>query len=482
MLIGCKTLEQFIILLAMMLGLQPRFRWFSGKTAREANRRRNKLLEQLEGKVGSEAGGSKLHTGSLSPGCNSCIEGYWACNFINRLCNRDCFFCKRSHSLLREEPEPETWGFFFPDPSAHLAYLKTFNIQGVSFSGGEPLLVKERLLRHLEAVRGEFGDSVYIWMYTNGDLVNREILEELNKAGLDEIRFNIAAREYDLSPVILARKQIKTVTVEIPCVPEDHEALKKLLPKMEKSGVDFLNIHQLSVEEQNCRELVSRRYSFTGHGPAISVFESEISALELLLHAIENGISLPINYCSSIYKQRYQVRGYRKQCASAFPPAGEELTAAGYLRRIELTSNRESLRELESMLIGKGLDRSLWRSGESPESMVLHSSLLRFVNLPSARFALSYFQPGVKPAEEGGLLEAETLVPDNRLVLQIPGISRPSMEILKNSYMGPKDDAETAVTQSEGNESGSPDRSNSTALAARVSEFETLPRGFPSIF
>ena len=282
--------------------------------------------------------------------------------------------------------------------------------------------------------------------------------------------------------VIHDRSLKRTTGVEGFVEQTDLETLKTVLPEMERSGIDFLNIHQLSLEEQNCRELVSRPYHFTGQGKGISIYESEICALELLLYACEQGVSLPINYCSSIYKQRYQGRGFRKQRASAFPAPAEELTEAGYIRRIELFSSSEQLDKLDSILIRKGEDRSLWKRGESPESMVLHSSLLQHVDSPSAEFQISYFRPGVKPAEEGGKLEAGKLLPDNRLVSQIPEISRPSMEVLKNSCMGPKDDAETAVTQSEGNDSGSPDRSNPTALAARVSEFETLPRGFPPIF
>ncbi len=240
-----------------LTGTVPRFRWFSAKAAREAEGKRNELLDRLSGLVSTAAGGSKLHTGPLSPGCTHCIEGDWACNFINRLCNRDCFFCKRSHRMLKEEPEPETSGYSFTHTSEHICYLKTFNIRGVSFSGGEPLLVRDRLLEHVRAVRREFGDSMHIWMYTNGDLADDDVLRQLQQAGLDEIRFNIAAREYDLSPVILAKKYIPVVTVEIPCIPEDLEKLKSLLPVMEKEGVNFLNIHQLSVEEQNCRELIT---------------------------------------------------------------------------------------------------------------------------------------------------------------------------------------------------------------------------------
>lgn len=419
----------------LILGINPRFKWFSAKAAREVSKTRNDLLEQLSGRARSSAGGSKIHTGSLSRGCLHCIEGDWACNFINRLCNRDCFFCKRSHRVIREEPEAETWGFFFPGPKAHISYLKKFNIGGVSFSGGEPLLVRERLLEHLSAVRKEFGDSVYIWMYTNGDLVNRKILEELRDAGLQEIRFNIAAREYDLTPALLAREFIPVVTVEIPCIPEDHEKLKALLPSMEEAGIDFLNIHQLTVEEQNCRDLVRRDYHFTGLDSGISVYESEISALRLLLHACDKGISLPINYCTSIYKQRFQGRGFRKQRACAFPLAYEELSDTGHLRRISVSAPKKKIREMESKFLGKFPGVPLWKTSENKDQITLHSSLVSNIDWTCSSIDITYLVPGIMPGDGTDRLEADNLKENKKTVFKTRGLDQTLFELWFRLYI-----------------------------------------------
>ena len=417
------------------LGIKPRFKWFSGKSAQEASKTRDDLLERLSGRISSTAEGSKLYTGSLSRGCLHCIEGDWACNFINRLCNRDCFFCKRSHRVIREEPEAETWGFFFPDPSAHIKYLKTFNIGGVSFSGGEPLLVKERLLDHLTSVRREFGDSVYIWMYTNGDLADREILEQLRDTGLQEIRFNIAARQYDLAPALLAKEFIPVVTVEIPCIPEDHEKLKSLLPVMQEAGIDFLNIHQLTVEEQNCRDLIRRSYHFTGLDAGISVYESEISALRLLLHACDNGIRLPINYCSSIYKQRFQGRGFRMQRACAFPLAYEELTDTGYLRRISVSAPKEKTREMASRFAENSPGVLLWKISRNEDQITLHSSLVSGIDWTSSTVDITYLVPGVAPGDGTDRLEADNLRENKKTVFKTSGLNQELFDLWFRLYI-----------------------------------------------
>ncbi len=464
----------------LFLGIKPSFRWFSDKKAGEAEINRNNLLEKLSGKVRSTAGGSKLYTGFLSRGCLHCIEGDWACNFINRLCNRDCFFCKRSHRIIREEPEAETWGFFFPDPSAHITYLKTFNIGGVSFSGGEPLLVRARLLEHLKAVRKEFGDSVYIWMYTNGDLVDREILEQLRDAGLQEIRFNIAAREYDLDPAVLAKKFIPVVTVEIPCIPEDHEQLKALLPVMEEAGIDFLNIHQLTVEEQNCRDLIHRDYHFTGFYPGISVFESEICALKLLLYACDSGTKLPVNYCSSAYKQRYQGRGFRKQRASAFPRGYEELTDTGYRRRISVSAPREKIQEMSANIVENTPDRSLWKTSEDGDRITLHSSLVSNINWACSTVDLTYLNPGVAPGPGSNRLDAGNLKENNIIVSETRGLDHSLFDLWFRLYISQEDQMSTLGKFSALSGKDTAYLKNQEAIL-KMAPYELQKLGFPGI-
>jgi uncharacterized protein len=464
----------------LFLGINPRFQWFSDRAAGEAEQIRKNLLEKLSSMVNSTAGGSKLYTGTLSRGCLHCIEGDWACNFINRLCNRDCFFCKRSHRSISEEPESETWGFFFPSPSAHISYLKTFHTRGISFSGGEPLLVRERLLEHIKAVRQEFSDSVYIWMYTNGDLADRAILEELRAAGLDEIRFNIAAREYDLSPVIMAKEYIPVVTVEIPCIPEDHELLKTLLPVMEKAGVNFLNIHQLSVEEQNCRDLIQRKYHFTGFFPGIFVHESEISALKLLLHACDTGINLPINYCTSIYKNRYQGRGFRKQRASAFPLGFEELTDTGYLRRVTVSSSPGPIRELALKLETEIQDNSQWNFNKEKSRIILHSSLVSYIDWTCSRTRITYLKPGVSPGPGSGRLEADNLKENKKIAVETGDLDQALFDLWYRLYIK-KEDPESALGIFSASSTEKAASSKYPGAVLNLKEYELQQQGLPKI-
>ena len=212
-------------------------------------------------------------------------------------------------------------------------YINQFKFKGVSFSGGEPLLFAERVLDYLKEIRNSCDPDIYIWMYTKGIKGNRELFESLAKAGLNEVRFDIGAVNYNLKYVEPALGLFDNVTVEIPVVPEKKELLKQLLEPMASMGVKHLNLHQLRLTPFNASKLLPRGYTIIPAEKPI-VLESELAALEILHHAIENNIDIGINYCSFFYKHRFQKAGFRKQINRFFEP-DSTITEAGYIRQID---------------------------------------------------------------------------------------------------------------------------------------------------
>jgi len=436
--------------------------WFSDEEAEAATMARNRLLDALSSRVHLGAKGSKPYTNSLSPGCEICQNGDWDCNLINRLCTRNCYFCKRYHSV-RTELDSETEGYIFPTPWAHVEFIKTFGIKGVGFSGGEPLLVKERLLSHIKAIRKEFGRSIYLWMYTNGDLVDRETLTKLRDTGLDEIRFNLSAREYDLSPVIIARKYIPTVTVEIPAIPEDIELVKSLLAEMQSMGVDFLNLHQLSVENQNWRELLGRNYHVdcsTGMG----IYESEMCALMLLLHACEQQLQLPINYCSCVYKSRFQKRGYRMRRARAVLEVFQEITDAGFVRSLWVSDSADKIKDLLDRMTNDASRPSLWKLNRTETAVALHSRLMPYVDWSSSKLTILYLEPDIALKKRVDGLKEANLEPGLRVAKSAAGLGQEFFECWRTRYI---------------------EKQNVKQEAAKLRElavFEELEGGLPEVY
>ncbi len=366
-------------------------KWLSAAQADKANRERNRLLQSLSGKINSHFGGNKIGPGHLSPGCKSCGQGTWSCLFIGSLCTADCFYCPQDRTDRRNQP-PTDSGLVFDHPDDYVDYLEKFKFRGVGFSGGEPLLQYKKILVYIKKIRERLGTDIYIWLYTNGDLVDRKKLTALKKAGLNEIRFDVSARAYNLKPVELAAGLIDTVTIEIPAIPEDFEILKQCLPRMKAIGVAHLNLHQMHTSRHCYREFVDRGYTFL-HQPDTAVLESEMTALRLLRYAVDHKIGLAINYCSTIYKNRYQKKGYRERFQSFIKKEYEDLTQSGFIRRLSIKDAPVNLKKLVQVFRQNKCPGRLWFFDQKAPELCFHASLMKYVDVSAHSILVSYFAP-----------------------------------------------------------------------------------------
>ena len=301
-----------------------------------ANAERRELLQWLEQYAAFGYSGTKVDCNSLSPGCRHCGDGGWSCLFVNGRCNGQCFYCPTAQD---DDGPPVTNGLVFTDPDEYAAYVATFGFSGVSISGGEPLLTPDLAITFLQAVRKRCGDSVHLWLYTNGTMLTADLCHKLKDAGLDEIRFDLGAVRYHLKKLRLAIGCIPTVTVEIPAVPEDEELLKLKMVEMAEAGVKHLNLHQMRLTPYNFGPLTARGYIFL-HGEKVTLLDSELCALRMVRFGLEQGIPLPVNYCSFIYKRRFQLAASRRRAALSICNSGETVTEPGFLRTLTATGVR----------------------------------------------------------------------------------------------------------------------------------------------
>jgi len=422
-------------------------KWLTEEEARRTNQERDKILKSLSNRVNYGFKQSKIYTGKLSPGCLTCGQGTWSCMFINRLCTANCFFCPQDREIKRER-SPKGEGIIFDNPNDYVDYLKKFGIKGTGFSGGECMLVFEKLLLFIKKIRQRLGKEIYVWIYTNGDLVDEDRLKRLKKAGLDEIRFNISARDYDLRRVKLATKFIKTVAVEIPAIPEDYKLLKKCILKMQEIGVDYLNIHQLVATKYNYRNFIKRNYTFL-HFPRIPVLESEMVALKLIKYAIDNKIKLPINYCSQAYKARFHGRGARKRAASLVREDFERETELGYIRRLSIKDSSANIKRLVKILKENKCQESLWSLDDTKTELFLHHSLLKYIDFEKYNLIVSYFEPQLKGAisshkncKEIKLNARKKVFIKRRLVAQQKELSATGIEAFQKLFIEKKNSSD----------------------------------------
>lgn len=301
-----------------------------------ANAERRELLQWLEQYAAFGYSGTKVDCNSLSPGCRHCGDGGWSCLFVNGRCNGQCFYCPTAQD---DDGPPVTNGLVFTDPDEYADYVATFGFSGVSISGGEPLLTPDLAITFLQAVRNRCGDNIHLWLYTNGTMLTADLCHKLKDAGLDEIRFDLGAVRYHLKKLRLAVGCIPTVTVEIPAVPEDEELLKLKMVEMAEAGVKHLNLHQMRLTPYNFGPLTARGYIFL-HGEKVTLLESELCALRMVRFGLEQGIPLPVNYCSFIYKRRFQLAASRRRAALSICNSGETVTEPGFLRTLTTTGVR----------------------------------------------------------------------------------------------------------------------------------------------
>ncbi|HNW51068.1 MAG TPA: radical SAM protein [Prolixibacteraceae bacterium] len=309
--------------------------WYHPYRSASLEEQRNELLERIGDSVHWDFKHTKPWINSISKGCRLCGQGEWSCLFVTGKCNANCFYCP---AVQDKDETPQTQKLLFSDPNTYAEYINQFGFQGVSFSGGEPLLFFDRTLDFIKTVRKACDPSIYMWMYTNGILISDEKLQMLADAGLNEIRFDLGAVNYNSNVLKNAARFLPNVTVEIPAVPEEGKRLMELLPQLCEYGVTNLNLHQLRLTKYNSSKLLERDYTFL-HGEQPTIAESELTALGVIDFVRENHLPIGINYCNFQFKNRFQKAGFRSKMANVLLKEGEEITENGFIRRIEAEEN-----------------------------------------------------------------------------------------------------------------------------------------------
>jgi pyruvate formate-lyase activating enzyme-like uncharacterized protein len=360
--------------------------WIDEQGAGEAERRRDAILAPIRERLNWLFSETKPSTGTLSPGCRICGEGSWSCLFINGKCNCRCFYCPAPQDDISI---PTTNRLTFGKSLEYSDYVSRFGFEGVSISGGEPLLTVEKTLRYITDVRRKCGDDLHIWLYTNGALLTPDIVKRLRDAGLDEIRFDLSARNYDLTALNMAVGHIPVVTVEIPAVPEDLDTLTRLIPVLHESGVNHLNLHHLRLTPHNIKHLKNRGYTFL-HGEKVTVLESELTALTLLERGCENGWKLSINYCAFAYKNQHQKAATRKRNASFIMKPHESVTANGYIRSLGVEGAQERIGAIAQRLSVVDPEKTQWAINGGREQILFHPTLWGHVDKTGVVVKVAY--------------------------------------------------------------------------------------------
>jgi len=428
------------------------------------------LLAELDGRALWGANGTKLDCRGLSPGCRACMEGAWSCLFITGECNARCFYCPAPQDA---PGVPGTNNLDFPKVDDYVDYLAEFGFTGASLSGGEPLLELEKSLLFLRKIRDRLGDRVYLWMYTNGLLLTDETVRRLRDAGLDELRFDIGATGYRLDAVRRAVGVIGRVTVEIPAVPEEARRLPGVLEDLDGLGVNHLNLHQLRLTRHNFGHLVRRGYTFL-HGESVTVLESELLALELVRHGLERGLALGVNYCSFVYKNRFQGAAARRRAATRVALRHEDVTEAGYLRACSLHGAGADLaREVDRLRAADPAGES-WRLASDGRQVDLRAALCERPPAPGLELRIQYSEARILPSVSYRNPFVEIPLNPGRKVVIERQAAGPERVVTTDAWPQVLEVFSYAAPPDPGGEN--------TALQAELLRFERIPSGLQEYF
>ena len=263
----------------------------------------------------------------LSPGCQACRRGRWLCIFLTMRCNLQCPTCP-APERQREQPRSAAGETL----EQVLTGIDSDGFTGVSFSGGEALLAPARARRWCEAIRGRL-PGAYLWLYTNGVLATPQILGELARRGLDEVRFNLDATRYE-EPLVWrhleqACELLPAVAVEVPVDPARLPPLLGALPRLARVGVRYLNLHELI--PRSASEMPQQSSFALDHRQQIPRLTGGREALLLVAReARRRSPALIVNRCTHEVK-RHQLAHRRLAAVRRTPPqADQQVTASGY--------------------------------------------------------------------------------------------------------------------------------------------------------
>ena len=277
--------------------------------------------------------GASIRTGWLSKACVECTGMNGSETFSTTFkCHRDCYFCFNYNLGDYEKYVRECCPWEEELQAAYEASGGKMAVLGLT--GGEPLLNLEDSLRFLQRA-GELFPQAHKRMYTSGDLLTEDGAQRLARAGLTEMRFSIKQddpadrRETVLAKMKMATAYIPDVVVEMPIIPGTKDSMKEWMLRFEENGIKGMNLLEFCFPFHSWDEFAKRGFTLKnppfpemfdyGYSGGLAVAGSEELALELMVWALDAGLSFGMHYCSLENKHRSEIRQLNEPARRVHP-------------------------------------------------------------------------------------------------------------------------------------------------------------------
>jgi pyruvate formate-lyase activating enzyme-like uncharacterized protein len=250
--------------------------------------------------------------------------------FVTGLCAYHCFYCPVSAEKMYDD-------VVFADEKPVrrdedvIAEARAIRAKGAGITGGDPMEAMDRLCHYVQLLKKEFGPEFHTHLYTMTTDLDK--IRRVAEAGLDEIRFHVPAGQWTeaattpfVPAVRLARELGMTVGLEVPLLPDRKEDLAGLIAWAGTERLDFVNLNELEYSDSNFVRMQARGYRLK-HELSYGVSGADEAARDLLDRTWE----IPVHYCSSGYKDAWQLRTRMKRRAETIARPHHVVTDDGTL-------------------------------------------------------------------------------------------------------------------------------------------------------
>ncbi|MDA3855771.1 MAG: radical SAM protein [Candidatus Woesearchaeota archaeon] len=325
--------------------------------------------------------------GELPKGCQMCVKGEKLVLYVTGICPRQCWYCPLSDNRKDQDViyinEWKTDSF-----EDMLEEAKLTQAKGAGITGGDPLSRLERTLEYIKFLKEKFGKEFHIHLYTSLILINKDNLKQLYDAGLDEIRFHPDfEKKEEWSKIDLANEFDWDVGVEIPCAPNDKEAILDLCDFIE-GKVKFLNLNEFEISDRNSEDMMNEGYD-TKTDISHGIKGSDELGLEILEHCENKPYN--VHFCTGTLKDKVQMQNRFKLRAQSIATKFDIITDEGLmLRGVIYTKEKdlETLNKTKEMLEEEGLgvmiDEKKLRILTYPEHVQQFAEVLKELSLVPA--------------------------------------------------------------------------------------------------
>jgi len=270
----------------------------------------------------------------LPKGCRFCVEGEKLVLFITGKCSRKCYYCPLPEGRIGKDV---VWANerMLSNPDAvneAIEEAEKSGAKGMGITGGDPLLVVERVCKYVKNFKKRFGKRFHVHIYLPTLLVTEKNIEKLAKSGIDEVRFhpeflnfdNVRIREKEILKINLANKIAKKykweVGCEIPVIPKTERKIIYFVDSI-KNYISFLNLNELETSVLNAPFLISRGFRIYPDSAVKGSKESALAVLKWADRNVKNAKLKNIHYCSAATKNLFQYKNrLRRRLKNIFKP------------------------------------------------------------------------------------------------------------------------------------------------------------------